>query len=111
MTRLLFAFIAVVIATPLHAQQPQAAAANQAQLRVVVVDETGAGIPAVAIVVTPEGREPITFTADERGLAISPALPPGAVRVHVDYPGFGPHESALTLRRGATNHTITLKIA
>lgn len=111
MTRLLLAFIAVVIAAPLHAQQPQAAAANQAQLRIVVVDETGAGIPAVAIVVTPEGREPITFTADERGLAISPPLPPGAVTMHVDYPGFNPHESALTLRRGATNHTITLKIA
>ena len=116
MTRLLLAFILLVITTPLAAQQgaaqsSNAGTANQSQLRIIVMDETGAGIPAATIVVTPQGREPVTFNADDRGVASSPALPVGPVTVQVDYPGFNPHVSTLTLRRGAVNHTITLKIA
>ena len=32
-------------------------------------------------------------------------------RLHVEFPGFEPYESQLTLRRGAMNQTVTLKIA
>ena len=113
MTRLLFALITLAIAAPLQAQQnaASAGAANQAELRVVVVDETGAGIPAATVIVTPEGKDSLLLDADERGLATASALPVGNVTVQVDYPGFDPHESKLVLRRGALNHTITLKIA
>lgn len=115
MRPLLLGFIAFVIAVPVSAQQarqPQAAAqANTTELRVVVVDETGAGIPAATVTITPASGEPVTFTGDDRGRAISPALPTGAVTVVIDYPGFEPYTAPLTLRRGTMDQTITLKIA
>jgi hypothetical protein len=52
----------------------------------------------------------VTFQSDDRGLATAPALTPGAVTVHVEFPGFEPFEAPLTLRRGAMNETVTLKI-
>ena len=61
-------FIAVLFALfslPVYAQN-----ANQTQLRLVVVDETGAGIPSATIIVTPASGNAVTFTTDERGLAI-----------------------------------------
>ena len=51
MKRLLLILVLCLAAVPLAAQT-----ANQAQLRLVVVDETGAGIPNATIVVTPTGR-------------------------------------------------------
>ncbi len=107
-TRAAIGLIALLIATaPLAAQN----ANNQTQLRLVVVDETGAGIPQATIVVTPANGEAVTFASDERGLAMSPQLPGGNVQLHVEFPGFEPYESQLTLRRGAVNQTVTLKIA
>jgi outer membrane receptor for ferrienterochelin and colicin len=107
MTRIILGLVALSVATPLAAQN----ANNQTQLRLVVVDETGAGIPQATVVVTPPTGEPITFTTDERGLAMSPPLPVGNVRLYVEFPGFESYESQVTLRRGATNQTVTLKIA
>ena len=49
--------------------------------------------------------------SDERGLATVPPIATGAVKVHVEFPGFEASDSTLTLRRGATNQTITLGIA
>jgi outer membrane receptor for ferrienterochelin and colicin len=107
MTRIILGLMALLVAAPLAAQTT----ANQNQLRLVVIDETGAGIPQATVVVTPPGGEAITFATDERGLAMSPPLPLGNVQLHVEFPGFEPYESQLTLRRGATNQTVTLKIA
>ena len=53
----------------------------------------------------------MTATSDDRGVATLPALAVGPVKVHVDFPGFEPSESTITLRRGANNQTITLGIA
>lgn len=109
MTRVLTAVIAcafVAAAAPAAAQS-----AAQSELRLVVVDETGAGIPQATVVVTPASGVAVTFTTDDRGLAISPVLAPGPVTVYVDFPGFEPHEGTMTLRRGAVNQTVTLKIA
>jgi outer membrane receptor for ferrienterochelin and colicin len=80
-------------------------------LRLVVVDETGAGIPSAMVVVTPATGDALTFNTDDRGLAVSPALTPGAVKLHVEFPGFDPFEESVTLQRGAVNRTITLKIS
>jgi outer membrane receptor for ferrienterochelin and colicin len=101
------AFFALLVAAPLSAQN----ANNQSQLRLVVVDETGAGIPQATIVVTPANGDAVTFTSDDRGLAMSPPLAPGNIEVQVDFPGFEPYSGQMTLRRGAVNQTITLKIA
>jgi hypothetical protein len=105
MRRLLFVALALLVATPSFAQQ-----ANTAELRLVIVDQTGAGIPAATVIVTPEKGEPITFVSDERGRATSPALPVGNVMLHVEFPGFISHDSTVALRRGAMNQNVTLAI-
>jgi Carboxypeptidase regulatory-like domain/TonB dependent receptor len=97
----------LLVASPLAAQT----ANNQTQLRLVVVDETGAGIPQATIVVTPASGEAVTFATDDRGLAMSPTLTAGSVQLHVEFPGFEPYDDTLTLRRGAMNQTVTLTIA
>ena len=104
--RLLTAALALLLASPAFAQT----AANQTQLRLVVVDQTGAGIPAATVTVKPAAGEPIVFVSDEQGVAASPALTPGAATVQVEFPGFLPFEAPLTLRRGAMNETVTLEI-
>ena len=104
-TRLLAAF--VLFAAPAFAQQNAPA---PTQLRLVVVDQTGAGIPAAMVTVKPTTGEPIVFESDEHGVAASPALPPETVTVHVEFPGFMPFEAPLTLKRGANNQTVTLEI-
>jgi hypothetical protein len=60
MTRIICALIVALAASPLAAQN----AANQTQLRLVVVDETGAGIPQATVTVTPAAGEPVTFATD-----------------------------------------------
>jgi hypothetical protein len=104
--RFLTAAFVVLLASPAFAQT----AATQSQLRLVVVDQTGAGIPAATVTVKPASGEPVVFVSDEKGVASSPDLAPGAVTVQVEFPGFLPFEAPLTLRRGAMNETVTLEI-
>jgi hypothetical protein len=107
MKRLLFVLLGLLTAAPVFAQN----AGNQAQLRLVVVDQTGAGIPSATVTVTPANGAPVTVTSDERGIATLPPLAVGAVSVHVEFPGFEPSDTTLTLRRGVTNQNVTLGIA
>lgn len=102
--------IVLVAATSTFAQNN--ANQNQATLRLVVMDQTGAGIPMADITITPKtaGAMPVTYKSDDKGLAISPALTPGDVLVHVEFPGFIPFEAPLTLRRGPQNQVVTLNI-
>ena len=109
MRRLLFGILALVLTAPLYAQNN--ANQNQAQLRLVIIDQTGAGIPGADITITPKsGGQPVTYKSDEKGLANSPQLTPGDVVVHVEFPGFQPFEAPLTLRRGPQNQVVTLTI-
>jgi carboxypeptidase family protein len=108
-TRGAFVLAALCAASPLLAQTPAAPPA-QAQLRVTVLDQTGAGIPAAIVTVTAPGSAPVKVTADQRGVAVLPALPTADVQIHVESQGFEPSDAAVTLRRGANNQTVTLKI-
>ena len=103
--RVLTAVLALLIASPVLAQT----SSTDAQLRLVIVDQTGAGIPAATVTVKSAASEPVVFVSDEHGVATS-ALTPGAVTVLVEFPGFLPFEAPLTLRRGAMNETVTLEI-
>jgi hypothetical protein len=104
--------LALYASPPLSAQSAnQTQNQNQASLRLVIMDQTGAGIPMAEVTITPKsGGAPVTYKSDEKGLAISPALTPGDVVVHVEFPGFLPFEAPLTLRRGAQNQVVTLNI-
>jgi hypothetical protein len=107
MKRLLTVFVALLLASPLLAQQNNA---NQTQLRLTIVDQLGGGVPAATVVIVPPAGEPVTVMSDERGIATAPTLTPGQVTVKVEFPGFEPFEAPLTLRRGTMNETVTLKI-
>ena len=109
MKPVLLAVVAVLAAPPLFAQAP-APAANQAQLRVVVLDQTGAGIPGASVTVTIPGGAPAKVDADQRGVASLAALPLGTAQLHVELPGFLAYDAPIALRRGANNQTVTLNI-
>jgi hypothetical protein len=106
MKRFLLVALGLLVAVPVFAQN-----ANQAQLRLIVVDQTGAGIPGATVTVTPASGAPVSVTSDERGVATVPALAIGAVKLHVEFPGFELFDSDVALRRGANNQNITLTIA
>jgi hypothetical protein len=109
MTRAALLVAALCTATPALAQLPPSAIAP-APLRVVVVDETGAGIPSAHIVVNMPMGGVVNATADEHGIAVVPSLPIGNVQLRVDAQGFATRTAALTIRRGANNQTVTLTI-
>lgn len=102
---------ALLAATPAAAQPATRRADERATLRVIVVDQTGAAIVGAAVRVTPPGAPPIELASDGRGQAIVPELGAGPVRVHVEAPGFAPHDAEVRLRRGGNNRTVTLRIA
>ena len=85
----------VLTALPLQAQNPA-----PAQLRVTVVDQTGALITSATVRVTRAGAPPVDRPVDGRGEATFPALGIGPVQVHVESDGFAPFDGTLTLRRG-----------
>jgi hypothetical protein len=102
----MFAFIALFIAGPAFAQST-----SLAQLHLVVVDQTGAGIPAATITVTPaNGGTPVTGVSDERGVAELAGAPVGAATLHVEFPGFLPTDQQITLKRGSNSQNVTLAI-
>lgn len=105
MNRVLTVATALFLASPVLAQT----SSTDAQLKLLIVDQTGAVIPAATVTVQPATGEPVVFVSDEKGIATS-ALAPGAVTVQVEFPGFLPFEAPLTLRRGATSETVTLAI-
>jgi hypothetical protein len=99
-------FIALFIAGPVFAQT-----SSLAQLHLVVVDQTGAGIPAATITLTPVGGgTPVAGVSDERGVAELPNAPVGTATLHVEFPGFLPTDQQVTLKRGGNNQNVTLAI-
>src|SRR5436190_13076144 len=102
----LFSFIALFIAGPAFAQST-----SLAQLHLVVVDQTGAGIPAATITLTPSaGGTAVTGVSDEHGVAELANAPIGTATLHVEFPGFLPTDQALTLKRGSNSQNVTLAI-
>ena len=103
--------------TPAPASQPPASTAppqtpvSDAQLRLIVVDQTSAGIPTATVTLTPPTGQPITAATDERGVINVPMIPPGMVKVRIEFSGFEPFEGELNIRRGANNQTVTMKLA
>ena len=82
-----------------------------AQLRVTVVDQTGASIPGAHVVVTNGAGFTTQADVDQRGQVTLTSLPVGSVRLHVESVGFSSYDASVTLRRGNNNQTVTLGIA
>ena len=106
--RTALALAVLCVASPALAQAPTAN--GPAQLRVTVLDQTTAGIPAAVVTVTVPGAAPVKVVADERGVATVPGLPAVAAQVHVEAAGFVARDAPVTLRRGTNTQTVTLTI-
>ncbi|HEY6360880.1 MAG TPA: carboxypeptidase-like regulatory domain-containing protein [Vicinamibacterales bacterium] len=100
------AALLALAARPVFAQSAQ-----QAQLRVTVVDQTGGGVPEASIRITRADGTSLDVRTDAGGVATIPGLPVGPVELHVEFPGFLSHDSTLTLRRGINNQSVTLGLA
>src|SRR6185369_3105672 len=107
--RTALALAVLCVASPVLAQAP-AAANGPAQLRVTVLDQTSAGIPAAVVTVTVGGAAPVKAVADEHGVATIPGLAAAAAQIHVEAAGFLARDAQATLRRGTNAQTVTLAI-
>ena len=107
LSRLIVVAIVVLTASSALAQT----AAQTAQLRVTVVDQTGASIPMAHIRVTPAAGTVVDVDVDQRGQATLATLPVGNVQLEVEFEGFAPYRATVALRRGNNNQTVTLGIA
>ena len=72
----------IAAASPVFAQ-----AAQQAELRVTVIDQTGASIPMARVLVTAAGATPVAVGVNDRGQVTLTALPIGNVQLHVESDG------------------------
>ncbi|MBI3046748.1 MAG: TonB-dependent receptor [Acidobacteria bacterium] len=101
----------IITVLAMLASVPLAAQGNDAQLRVTVIDQTGASIPSARVRVTTAAGVAREADVDQRGQTTLTALPIGPVELQVEAGGFSPHAARATLRRGANNQTVTLYIA
>jgi hypothetical protein len=105
-------FVLLAIVAALFGVQPAfAQTPPQAELRITVIDQTGASIPMARVRVVSAAGTAFDAVVNDRGQATLTALPVGEVQLHVESDGFTPIDQAITLRRGSTNQTITLRIA
>jgi hypothetical protein len=91
-----------------------AQSAKEATLRVTVLDQSGAIIPAARVTLQPvdPAGAPRELTTDERGEAVFTALPLGRYVVRGEFAGFEPGQiEDLRLRAGATRRELRLPIA
>ena len=101
------ALLAIALsASPVRAQSNQ-----PSQLRITVIDQTGASLPTARVRVTTAAGVASEATVNEQGQATLTSLPAGTVELSVAADGFNPYSSRLTLRRGNNDHTVTLYVA
>jgi Carboxypeptidase regulatory-like domain len=99
---------ASLVQTPLAAQ----ARSSAAELRLRVVDQTGAVLPQATVTIyTLDGNPGITVTADEHGVASFRALPSGLSEIVARFPGFTPYIEGAKLKPGKNQATVALRLA
>ncbi len=94
-------------AMPLHAAQPP----GVSQLRVTVVDQTGAVIVGAVVRVTAAVDAVRDGITGARGQIVVADLPAGAAHVTVEAPGFRPFAGDVSLKRGDNRWTARLQLA
>jgi hypothetical protein len=106
------ALIALVLLTASLLQAPAFAQADtRSQLRLRLVDEAHAALPAATVTIfTMDGNLGVTATADEKGVAVFPDLPVGVAQIYARVSGYTPYIEGTTLRRGENAQTVTLRL-
>ena len=107
--RLLLLFSALLLtAAPARAEDE---AAGQADLKITVVDQTGAALITASITLVDRMGSPRVVSVDERGQASVQGLAVGTYTVKVEAAAFQTFEGPLTLKKGANAVTVNLPLA
>jgi hypothetical protein len=102
---------ALLIAAPPRAAADDEAAAQPADLRVTVLDQTGAALVTATVTVIDDAGVPHAVTVDQKGVAQIGGLTAGTVHVKVEAEAFASYDAPLTLKKGANAITVHLPLA
>lgn len=86
-------------------------AAGPSDLKVTVIDQTGAALITASVTLAGASGTPATLPVDGRGQATFAGLTPGKHTIRAAADGFEPFEGALTIDRGANAVTLELPLA
>jgi hypothetical protein len=78
-----FGWALLLLASVLHAQR------GTGELRLSVLDDTGAGVEASGTLLSQAIQLRLTFTTDDQGRYTARHLPFGVYRLNIERPGFG----------------------
>jgi hypothetical protein len=111
--RVLISAILVLIAgaAPRASTGDAAEADSGTQLRVAVLDQTGAALVTASITLIDAAGGARTVATDGKGVAIFEALTPGAYVIRARADAFQSYEGPLTLKKGQNTLTIKLPLA
>jgi hypothetical protein len=99
----------LLLAASLLPVHTSAQAGAPARLRLLIVDQANAAVPAAAVTIyTLDGNPAVTVTADEKGVALFPSLPVGMAEIYARVPGLAPYIEKTTLERGENVQKVTL---
>ena len=104
---LLFAFL-LLVSAPARGEDE---AAGPADLKITVVDQTGAALITASITIAHQAGAPRTVQVDERGQANVQGLAVGTYTVRVEAEAFQIYEGQLTVKKGSNAVTVTLPLA
>ena len=104
---LLFCSVLLLAVAPARAEE----AAGPADLKITVVDQTGAALITASVTIVEQSGTPRVVSVDERGQASVQGLSLGTLTVKVEAEAFQTFEGPLTLKRGANAVTVSLPMA
>jgi hypothetical protein len=101
-----FGWALLLLASVLHAQR------GTGELRLSVLDDTGAGVEASGTLLSQAIQLRLTFTTDDQGRYTARHLPFGVYRLNIERPGFGSVSTLVTIRSEVPlEYTVTLRVA
>jgi hypothetical protein len=106
---LLLLSLVALVGAPARAAEDEAA--GPADLKITVVDQTGAALITASVTIVEASGASRTVPVDSRGQASIPGLALGSVTVRVEAEAFETYEGLVTLKRGANNVTVNLPLA
>ena len=99
-------FALLFLATVLHAQR------GTGELRLSVLDDTGAGVEASGTLLSQAIQFRLTFNTDDQGRYTARHLPFGVYRLNIEHPGFGTASTLVNIRSEVPlEYTVTLRVA
>lgn len=101
----------LLLAAPSAAFAEETAAAQPAELRVTVLDQSGAALVIARVTIVDAAGTPRTVQVDEKGVATFTELAAGTFQLKAEAAAFQSYEGPITLKKGATAVSIKLPLA